>query len=230
MRMKRILVVLALLCAARAWAAVDLTPALVGATVDVQGGTLVTAFQRAGVGTLVSVENFRVAIPYRPSGELLVSPVTAVLGLAIQSTELTIARIALNLKPLEDAGVALPGGFLASLLRAQLETFDTKDIALSIRAGKLVLAAKSGLVHTRFEGGIGWGEGTQLAIRVDALRLNFGLPVPRALLMKRLAFLDPLDWADVHENVVSIDIARLAKVLAESLPASVHLRLPDLGH
>ncbi len=222
--------VLALGTVTGARAASDWTPFVTGATLDVKDGALTIAVQRAGVGTAVALEGFKVSVPYRPSGAYVMSPVTAVLDLSMQQTELSIARIALNVKPLEDAGVALPGGFIASLIKAHLEAFDTREIAMSIRAGKVSLAAKSGFVHTKFEGALGWGEGTQLAFRVDSIKVNFGVPIPRPMIMKRLAWLDPLDWADVKENVVLIDVAKLANLAATSLPKALHLDLPALSH
>src|SRR5687768_10692766 len=135
--------------------ATDFTPRVAGAVVDIRDGRLTAGVQSASVGT------------------------------AIKDTTLSVARISLDLKPLQAAGVTLPGGFIGALIRAQLEAFDTRDIALAIRAGKLSFEAKSGLVKTKLEAGLAWGEGTQLAFRVDSIRINFGLPIPRTMIMKR---------------------------------------------
>jgi hypothetical protein len=208
--------------------AVDFTPRVSGATVDIQGGRLTAAVQAAGVGTAIRVERFSVSIPWEPSGKLILAPVTTVLDLAIRETSLSIARISLDLKPLQQAGVALPGGFIGALIRAQLEAFDTRDIALAIRASKLTFEAKSGLVKTKLEGALAWGEGTQLGLRVDAIRINFGLPIPRPLIMKRLAWLDPLEFIDVRDNTILVDVAALAKVVSQSLPKTFHFKLPEI--
>ena len=209
---------------------VDLTPSVSGASVTIQDGHLSVAIGRAAIGSIASVEQVKLAMAYKPGPGLLMTPVTSILDLAIQETSLSVATIHLNTKPLEESGVPLPGGFLGSLIKAHLAAFDTKDFALDVRAGKVTMTAKSGIVHTTFEGGFAWGEGTQLAFRVDAIRLNFGLPIPRSLIMKRLAWLDPLDWADVKDNVVLVDVAKLAKFMAESLPTRAHFDLPNLGH
>lgn len=208
---------------------VDFTPRIAGATVDIRDGRLTAAVQAASVGTAIRLDRFQVAIPWEPSAKLLLAPVTTVLDLAIKDTTLSIARISLDLRPLQQAGVTLPGGFIGALIRAQLEAFDTRDIALAIRASKLTFEAKSGLVRTKLEGGLAWGEGTQLAMRVDAIRINFGLPIPRPMIMKRLAWLDPLEFVDVRDNTILVDVAALAKVVSQSLPKTIQLKLPDVG-
>lgn len=206
--------------------AMDLTPHVSGVALDVKDGRLTASVAKFSVGTFVTVENFKLSTIYQPGPGLLLSPVTSVLDLTMKDTSMSIARLALNLKPLQDAGVQLPGGFIASLIKAHLEAFDTREISMKIQYGVVSMAAKSGIVHTKLEAAIGWGENSELALRVDAIRLNFGLPIPRSMIMKRLAFLDPLDWADVRQNVVVLHVDRLAKVVAESLPAELHFKLP----
>lgn len=208
-------------------AGIDLSPKVSGAALDIQDGKLTASVQRVSVGTFIAVDRFSISVAYDPGASLLLSPVTTVLDMGMRDTRMSIARIALDLKPLQQGGVQLPGGLIASLIKAQVEAFDTREISMNIRAGKLTFAAKSGILHTKLEAGMGWAEGHQLALRVDSIRLNFGLPIPRKLIMKRLAWLDPLDWADVRENTIVLHVDRLAKLLAESLPRKLHLKLPD---
>jgi hypothetical protein len=197
-----------------------------GFTAEVRDGRLQVALARAALAAAIVVQDLKLSLPYRPSAALVLTPVTAITDLVIAEMDFSVARISMDLGPLEAAGVQLPGGFIASLLRAQLQAFDTREVTFSTRAGKVAFGAKSGIVHSRLEGQLGWGEGSQLVFRVDALRVNFGLPVPRSLLMKRLAWLDPLDFVDVRENLVIVDLTRLAKIAAESLPKGFRVELP----
>lgn len=224
--MRNILLFLLLTGSAFAQATFDLSPRITGAALDVKDGKATVTVQKVSVGTFIAVDNFKLVTVYQPSAKLLLSPVTTVIDGTLADTSMTIQRVALNLKPLQEAGVQLPGGFIASLIKAHLEAFDTREISLTIRTGKLAFAAKSGLVHTKLEATVGWDDGLSLAARVDAIRVNFGLPIPRPLIMKKLAFLDPLEWADVRENTIFVHVDKLAKVLAESLPAEIHYQLP----
>lgn len=224
--MRNILLFLLLTGSAFAQQTFDLTPKITGAVLDVKDGKATVTVQKVSVGTFIAVDNFKLVTVYQPSAKLLLSPVTTVLDGTMADTSMTIQRVALNLKPLQEAGVQLPGGFIASLIKAHLEAFDTREISLTIRTGKLAFAAKSGLVHTKLEATMGWDEGMSIAARVDAIKVNFGLPIPRPLIMKKLAFLDPLEWADVRENTIFVHVDKLAKTLAESLPAQIHYQLP----
>ena len=95
---------------------------------EVLNRVLTASVAKVSVGTFVTVESFKFSTLYQPSAGMLLAPVTTVLGTSMKDTTMSIARLSLNLKPLQDAGVQLPGGFIASLIKAHLEAFDTREI------------------------------------------------------------------------------------------------------
>lgn len=165
----------------------------------------------------------RVSMPRQAS--LLLDPVGHAVRSATSSFDFRCRRMDLDLAPLEGR-LPLPGGILIRIVRAGLALFSPRDIQVSVRSGQFESKAKSGLVHTHVKGQIRWSREGNLDLTVDSIRLNLGLPVPRGLVFRHLAWLEDLVVFSVEGNTIVTHVDRAAQLAVELLPSRLALEIP----
>ena len=192
------------------------------------GGQAHIAMQSLKLWGVLELDGVNLALPFAPTAKLFTDPMIFVADAVNAGMDLSIHAVHFDLRPLENSGNSLPGGFINALIKARLQAVSSTDVTCSIHKGHMVSAAKNGILHTQIEGTLGWADGHDLALKIEALRVNFGLPIPRSLLLKRLEWLGRFDFLKLSGDVVTIDLDALAKLLAESSPRQCQASIPSI--